>query len=53
MLADAARVLRPGGTLWCVYNNHLPWASHVQRTVGPTHQVVRNRRYTVIRTVRR
>ena len=22
MLADAARVLRPGGTLWCVYNNH-------------------------------
>src|SRR5260363_412740 len=53
MLADAARVLRPGGTLWCVYNNHLPWASHVQRTVGPTHQVVRNRRYTVTRTVRR
>ena len=53
MLADAARVLRPGGTLWCVYNNHLPWASHVQRTIGPTRQVVRNRRYTVIRTVRR
>ncbi|MCP3885899.1 MAG: methyltransferase, partial [Propionibacteriaceae bacterium] len=30
-----------------------PWASHVRRTIGPTRQVVRNRRYTVIRTVRR
>ncbi|MDU3568156.1 MAG: methyltransferase, partial [Cutibacterium avidum] len=52
MLADAARVLRPGGSLWCVYNNHLPWASHLRRTVGPTRQVSRNRQYTVTRTVR-
>ncbi|WCC79690.1 methyltransferase [Cutibacterium equinum] len=52
MLADAARVLRPGGTVWCVYNNHLPWASHLRRTVGPTRQMARNRQYTVTRTVR-
>ena len=52
MLADAARVLRPGGSLWCVYHNHLPWASHLRRTVGPTRQVARNRQYTVTRTVR-
>ncbi|MSS46281.1 methyltransferase [Cutibacterium sp. WCA-380-WT-3A] len=53
MLADTARVLRPAGTLWCVYNNHLPWASHIQRTVGPISRVGRNRRYTVVRAVRR
>ena len=52
MLTDAARVLRPGGALWCVYNNHLPWAAHLRRFVGPTRQVTRNRHYTVTRTVR-
>ncbi|MGK2309130.1 class I SAM-dependent methyltransferase [Cutibacterium sp. V970] len=52
MLTDAARVVRPGGSLWCVHNNHLPWASHLRRTVGPTRQVTRNRQYTVTRTVR-
>ena len=53
MLTDAARALHPGGTLWCVFNNHLPWASHVKRLIGPTRQVARNRQYTVIRAVRR
>lgn len=53
MLTDAVRVLRPGGALWCVYNNHLPWAAHLRRFVGQTRQVTRNRHYTVTRTVRK
>lgn len=53
MLTDAARVLKTGGVLWCVHNNHLPWASQLRRHVGPTRQIDRNRHYTVTRTVRR
>ncbi|WP_027586513.1 methyltransferase [Acidipropionibacterium thoenii] len=51
MLAEAARVLRPGGQLWAVYNSHLPWARHLAEDLGPTRQVSRNRAYTVTRTV--
>lgn len=47
MLADAARVLRPGGHLWCVFNSHLPWGEHLDATVGPTRQVARTRGYTL------
>lgn len=53
MLADAGRVLRPGGHLWCVYNSHLPWGEHLDQTVGPTRQIARNRAYTVTMTTKR
>jgi 16S rRNA (guanine1207-N2)-methyltransferase len=52
MLTDAARVLRPGGQLWCVYNSHLPWGEHLDAEVGPTQQVARTKAYTVTRTIR-
>lgn len=47
MLSDAARVLRPGGRLWVVYNNHLGYASALKRIVGPTEVVGRNTKFTV------
>lgn len=52
VFADAARVLRPGGELWCVFNSHLPWRAHLQALVGSTRVVDQNRQYTVTRTTR-
>jgi len=48
MFADAARVLRPGGQLWAVFNSHLPWKSRLSHLVGPTRLVAQDPRYTVV-----
>ena len=53
LFADAARVLRPGGELWTVWNSHLAYKSALNRLVGPTRQVGRNPRFTVTVTTRR
>ncbi|QAY61994.1 methyltransferase domain-containing protein [Xylanimonas allomyrinae] len=53
MFATAARVLRPGGELWCVYNSVLRYRGALARAVGPTEQVARDPRFTVTRSVRR
>ncbi|WP_022887580.1 class I SAM-dependent methyltransferase [Glaciibacter superstes] len=50
---DAARVLRPGGELWTVWNSHLGYRSVLNRVVGPTHQVGRNAKFTVTVSTRR
>ncbi|WP_372697763.1 class I SAM-dependent methyltransferase [Arthrobacter sp. JSM 101049] len=47
LIADAGRVLAPGGELWCVWNSHLGYRGHLQRLVGPTRQVARNPKFTV------
>ncbi|MCD7100847.1 methyltransferase [Pseudoclavibacter sp. 13-3] len=47
MFAEAARVLRPGGRLLTVFNSHLHYAPELQRIVGPTRQLDRNRKFTV------
>ncbi|HET6672053.1 MAG TPA: methyltransferase [Agromyces sp.] len=47
LFADAARVLAPGGELWCVWNSHLRYRPLLERTVGPTRQVARNAKFTV------
>ena len=52
MFADAARVLRPGGRFWCVFNSHLPWA-RVLGDLGPTRVVARTPKYTLTRTIAR
>jgi 16S rRNA (guanine1207-N2)-methyltransferase len=49
----AARVLRPGGELWCVWNSHLMYRSELDRRVGPTRQVARDRTFTVTVSTRR
>jgi len=49
----AARVLRPGGELWCVYNSHLPHRQTLQQTVGPTRQLSRDPKFTVTASTKR
>lgn len=53
MLADCARVLRPGGEVWCVFNSHLPWRKVLNQHVGPTTVVDQNPHYTLTRTTAR
>ena len=36
MFDDAARVLRPGGRLWCVFNSHLPYRKELNVRLGRT-----------------
>lgn len=52
MFAAAARVLRPGGELWTVFNSHLRYKNALARTVGPTTLVLQNPKFTVTRSVR-
>lgn len=47
LFADAARVLAPGGELWCVWNSHLRYRPLLERTVGPTRQIDRNPKFTI------
>ncbi len=47
LFRDAARVLRPGGQLWCVWNSPLRYRPLLERIVGPTQQVARDARFTV------
>jgi 16S rRNA (guanine1207-N2)-methyltransferase len=47
LFTDAARVLAPGGELWCVWNSHLRYRPMLERVVGPTRQIARNPKFTV------
>lgn len=47
MFAEAARVLRAGGTLYTVFNSALQYRPALERLVGPTRQVARDRKFTV------
>lgn len=47
LFRDAARVLRPGGELWTVYNSHLGHASTLRKLVGPTRVVATNAKFTI------
>jgi 16S rRNA (guanine1207-N2)-methyltransferase len=53
LFAAAGRVLRPGGELWCVYNNRLPHRAALRRLVGPTQVAASDRRFTVTVSTRR
>ena len=53
LFEGAARALRPGGELWCVYNSHLPHRQALTRLVGPTRQVARDPAFTVTASTRR
>lgn len=53
LFADAARVLRRGGELWCVWNSPLGYRAALERIVGPTRQVARDAKFTVTVSTRR
>jgi len=53
MFRDAARVLRPGGELWTVYNSHLAYRPTLESVIGSTREVVRNAKFTVTSSRRR
>ncbi len=52
LFAEAARVLRPGGELWCVWNSGLGYRPRLQATVGPTRQIARSAKFTLTASVR-
>ncbi len=49
----AARILRPGGELFTVYNSSLGYRAELTRLVGPTEQLDRTPKFTVARSIRR
>ncbi|AUG29167.1 MULTISPECIES: methyltransferase [Microbacterium] len=53
LFADAGRVLRPGGELWCVWNSPLRYRPALDRLVGPTRQIARDAKFTVTVSTRR
>jgi len=53
LFAAAGRVLAPGGELWTVFNSHLSYRAALHRAVGPTNQVDRNAKFTVMVSTRR
>ncbi len=53
LFRDAARVLRPGGELWTVYNSHLAYRPTLESVIGSTREVVRNNKFTVTSSRRR
>lgn len=52
MFQQAGRVLKPGGELWTVYNTHLNYRGVMDRMVGRTDVLGRNKKFTVTRSVR-
>lgn len=53
MFDAAARILRPGGQLWTVYNSHLTYLPALNKVVGATRVKGRNPKFTVALSVRR
>jgi 16S rRNA (guanine1207-N2)-methyltransferase len=44
---EAARVLKPEGELWTVFNSHLKYRAALMRSIGPTRLVGQNPKFTV------
>ena len=53
LIQAAARLLKPGGEVWTVFNSHLDHRRALSRDVGATEQVVRTPKFTVTRSIRR
>lgn len=49
----SARLLRPGGELWTVFNSSLAYRGELARVIGSTEQVSRTPKFTVMRSIRR
>jgi 16S rRNA (guanine1207-N2)-methyltransferase len=53
LFTAAARVLRPGGELWTVFNSALRYKPTLTRLIGPTRLVGQGPKFTVTASVRR
>ncbi len=53
LIRSCARVLAPGGELLLVFNSQLGYRSLVERVIGPTTQLARDRTFTVLSALRR
>ena len=53
LFAAAARVLRPGGELWTVYNSALRYKPTLVRLIGPTRVAEQTPKFTVTVSTRR
>lgn len=52
LMATAAQLLAPGGQVFTVYNSHLDYRDTLERVIGPSEQVARTRKFTVVRSRR-
>lgn len=50
MFEDVARVLRPAGEMWTVFNTHLPYRQALRASVGPTGIFRQDESYLVTRS---
>lgn len=53
LIQAAARLLKPGGEVWTVFNSHLDHRRALSRDIGATEQVSRTPKFTVTRSIRR
>lgn len=52
LIRSCRRALRPGGELRIVFNSHLGYRPLVEREIGPTRQVSRDRTFTAISAIK-
>ena len=50
MFAQAARVLRPNGEMWTVFNTPLKYTPLLHRAVGPTEVIAQNNKFQITRS---
>ena len=48
LMATAAKHLAPGGQVLTVFNSHLRYRGRLESMIGPSRQLVRNKKFTVI-----
>ncbi len=53
MINQSRQMLRPSGELWLVGNRHLNYAQSLKRSFGGVRQVAANRKFVVLRSIRR
>ncbi|WP_231442010.1 class I SAM-dependent methyltransferase [Brevibacterium zhoupengii] len=53
LMATASKLLAPEGQVFTVYNSHLDYRATLERTIGPSEQLARTSKFTVVRSLRR
>lgn len=53
LIRACGAALAPGGELRLVFNSHLPYRALIEREIGATHQIARDRTFTVLSAIKR